>query len=98
MFLRRTPTDENNQDASAELEEFLKTKRTRYDYVTFLNCSDDDKAVEYLEKLDKTLPNIDTVDSYETELQQVKKERGENFTFPFGLYVCKAVLGSSDTW
>jgi hypothetical protein len=40
--------------------------------------------MEYLNDWDKKIPNLDVVENYRNERQQVQACRGKNFSFSFG--------------
>ncbi len=63
-------------------------------FVSLVACTDDDNAVGYLNGLDKLIPNTDTNDDYYSELKEIKRVQGPNFTFTFGDYICKILLGA----
>lgn len=98
MFSVSVPTNEKHEPDTAALEQVLRTERDRNTFVTFLSCTDDLATIEYLEKLDKDVPNIDVVDDYRIEYEQIKQNRGPNFPFSKGLYICKALFGSITPW
>ena len=60
-------------------------------FVTFLTCTDED--LEYLQKLDKKLRNVDESDDYASELKQVKKTK-RCLHFSYGDYALKVLIGS----
>jgi len=65
-------------------------------YTTILACTDDDNVMSYLSKLDNTIKNLDIVDDYYTVKQNVIKKYGSNYSFTFGDYILKIMLGSID--
>ena len=56
-------------------------------------CSDQESDIGYLNKLDKKIKNIDTLDDYNSELQEVKKAQGKNFSYTFGDHIVRLLLG-----
>ena len=65
-------------------------------FTTVVVCTDDDESVEYLNKWDRQLPNLDVVDDFRNERRQIQKVNGRNFRFSFGDYVVKSLIGSID--
>ena len=63
-------------------------------FVTIVACTDDDDAVGYLNDLDKKIRNLDTCDDYLSELVEIQKVQGRSFSFTFGDYITKILLGS----
>jgi hypothetical protein len=59
-------------------------------------CTDDEDSVNYLNRWDRTIPNLDVVDDYRSERMEIKKVKGPNFRFSFGDYVVKSLVGSID--
>ena len=44
----------------------LKKNHSKF-FISFLACSDNDKDIDYLNDLDKNVPNVDTLDDYNSE-------------------------------
>jgi len=88
------PTDEHNRCNPTQLYQVLQQERRATDYVTFLACTDDDAAIEYLNRWDVLLPRLDVVDDYQNEKREVLRAQGHHFSFTFGEYVVKILLGS----
>ena len=61
-------------------------------------CTEDDDAIEYLNKWDNSMKNIDVVDDYHTEKKQILKSQGKNFSFSMGDYIAKLMLGSVNSY
>ena len=65
-------------------------------YVSILACTGDDSVVGYLNDIDETVPNVDCVDDYTSEKNEVLFVQGEHFPFSYGDYIIKALLGAVD--
>ena len=79
-----------------DIETFTRTLKNRdYSkfYISFLACSDQENDVGYLNKLDRKIPNIDTLDDYNSELQEVRSAQGKKFKYSFGDHVVRLLLG-----
>ena len=71
------PTDDYGIIDIDILERILKTERKPADRIpiTFCACTEDDQAVEYLNKWDKKIPFVDVCDDYRTEREQIQRVR-----------------------
>ena len=87
------PTDQYNKVNITELYHSLMNDRTYNDYITFLACTDDDNAIGYLNKWDRQIPRVDVVDDYHSEKKEVLAVQGRRFSFTYGDYVVKTVMG-----
>jgi hypothetical protein len=65
-------------------------------YVSILACTGDDSVVGYLNDIDETVPNVDCVDDYTSERNEVLFVQGEHFPFSYGDYIIKGLLGAVD--
>ena len=91
------PTDNNGNVDIRGLENLMRNERqSNTTYVTFLACTDDDESIGYLSQWDRTMMNVDVVDDYKTEREEIRRTKGYNFPFSFGDYVVKALLGAVD--
>ena len=88
------PTDDNNRSDIRRLKNVLLNERKINDYVSFLACTDDDNSIEYLNKWDKEIARVDVMDDYPNEKIEVLRAQGRNFSFTYGDYVVKTLLGS----
>ncbi|KAI9335956.1 hypothetical protein BDR26DRAFT_865429 [Obelidium mucronatum] len=64
--------------------------------VVFLACTDDERAVGFLNEWDKTIPCVDVVDDYNSERKEILAVQGTQFPFSRGDWVCKMLLGAID--
>ena len=87
------PTDNMGYTDLQNFKNTLKNKNHSQFYVSFLACSDQECDVGYLNKLDKKIPNIDTLDDYQSELKEVKNAQGKNFKYSFGDHIVRLLLG-----
>ena len=81
-----------NRDVNTFKNTLKNKDHSRY-FISFLACSDQEDDVGYLNKLDKIIPNIDTLDDYQSELKEVKKAQGKKFKYTFGDHVVRLLLG-----
>ena len=88
------PTDERNKVNIGQLKDVLRHERKTTDYVTFLACTDDDDAIGYLNRWDVELPRVDVIDDYPSEKKEIQRAQGRHFSFTFGEYVAKTLMGS----
>ena len=89
------PTDTNGKTNIQEFKKCLLSRSANI-FTTIVACTDDDQSVAYLNNFDRTMKNLDVVDDYRSEKNEVLKARGHNFSFTFGDYVVKSLIGSID--
>ena len=87
------PTDEYNKVNIEQLKNTLTFERSGADYITFLACTDDKDCLKYLNKWDKEIINVDVVDDFISEREEVLLAQGEDFRFTYADYVVKIVMG-----
>lgn len=63
-------------------------------FVSFVACTNDQKQIGYLKKLDSEIDGVDSNDKYLTELEDIKRHKGKNFDFGYGSYIVKVLCGS----
>ncbi|UJR27722.1 hypothetical protein I4U23_008999 [Adineta vaga] len=90
------PTNPKGELDVAELEKVMRNERSSTTFVTFLACTDELEALDYLNDWDRTMDRVDVVDDYRSELAQIREKRGPNTKFSFGDYLIKALIGSID--
>ena len=79
-----------------DLENFKKlliNKNHDRFFISFLACSDQEKDIGYLNELDFIVPNVDTLDDYNSEKKEVIKAQGKDFSYTFGDHVVRLLLG-----
>ena len=87
------PTDNAGHADIKSFEKCMKDKNHSKTYVSFLACSDSDDDVGYLNRLDRVVPNVDTLDDYHSELKEVKKAQGSKFKYSLGDHTVRLLLG-----
>lgn len=91
------PTD---QTGEIDIEGFKKCLLSRKPkeriFTNIIACTDEEESINYLNKWDKSIFNLDVVDDFRTEKKQVQKIKGPQFRFNYGDYVVKCLLGSVD--
>lgn len=95
------PTDDHGRDDLASLEKILRYERhPSIDriFVTFIACTNDLQSVAYLNNFDKKIPFVDVSDDYHSERAEILAVQGKKFTFTYGDYVAKLLIGSIDQW
>jgi hypothetical protein len=93
-----SPTDSEGRDDTRTLRTVLERERIPKEsvYTTFLACTDDSNTMEYLSTWDEEIPHVDVVDDYYSERKEIQQVQGTQFSFTFGDYIVKALLGSID--
>lgn len=90
------PTDSQGRSNIPEFINFVEKKPINM-YLTIVACTDDDGAISYLNRLDSKVPRVDVVDDYRSERNEIiKAKRDKSYSFTFGDYVAKILLGSVD--
>lgn len=79
-------------DNMKNFKKFLKHRDPNI-YISILACSDKERDVGYLNKLDKKIPNLDVLDDYRSERKEVLKKQGKHFPYSFGDHVARMLLG-----
>ena len=91
------PTDENDRDNVAQLEELMiKYRQVETTFVHFLACTDDLRSVQFLNDWDRKMINVDVTQDYHSERDKILQCQGQNYRFSFGDYVVKALVGAID--
>lgn len=89
-------TDGVPYNGTCQLESFRKlliNKDHSKFFISFLACSDKEKDIGYLNELDLIVPNVDTLDDYNSEHREVLSAQGYNFSYTFGDHVVRLLLG-----
>lgn len=91
------PTDDSGNNTIAQLDTFLRsTMDQRTTYINFLLCTDDDEFIRIMRTFDREVSNVDVTDDYNTEKQLIVQRNPQMFSFSFGDYIVKALVGSID--
>lgn len=89
------PTDSSGKADIPQFKRILQSRSSNV-YTTVVVCTDDEESVKYLNKWDRKLPNLDVVDDYRNERNEIRKAKGSSYPFSFGDYVVKSLIGSID--
>ncbi|CAF1074956.1 unnamed protein product [Brachionus calyciflorus] len=95
-------TDGEPTDASGKIDIngfkkcLLSRKPKDRIFTSIIACTDEDESIEYLNKWDREMYNLDVVDDFRSEKKQIQKVKGSKFSFSYGDYVVKCLLGSID--
>ncbi|CAF3790997.1 unnamed protein product [Rotaria sp. Silwood1] len=94
------PTDDMGKPRIDELRQCLLRERipTERIPVTIIACTDDKNSMSYLNDWDKVIPNLDVVDDYRSEKEEILACQGKSFPFSYGDYVVKILMGGIDSW
>lgn len=92
-------TDGEPTDGEPEnFANILKNKKSNT-YVNILACTDDKTTVQYFERWDVEIPNLDITDDFYSECDKIKEcdaLKNTKTKFSFGDYVIKIMVGSTD--
>lgn len=64
--------------------------------MTFLSCTSDDDAVEWMKEAEEVIPFCSEYDDYHDETREVLKDQGKALPFSFGFYLICALVGASN--
>ena len=71
------PTDDyGNGDIKNFKRSLLSRNPMSKIFVNIVTCTDDPDSVDYLNKWDRTIPNLDVIDDYKSEKDEVKRKNG----------------------
>jgi uncharacterized protein YegL len=91
------PTDDNGH---IKINEFYQALATRQPidriFVSIVACTDDNDSISYLNNMDKQIKNLDVVDDFRNEREEVRARFGPHYPFSYGDYVVKSLIGSID--
>jgi len=92
------PTDYGNSEEYKEynrnqLFRLLSRKQNNV-HTSFVECTDNEEDMDYLDKWDRLLVNFDNTDDYREELRRVKLTNGQSFKFDYTDYVIKILLAT----
>jgi hypothetical protein len=93
-----TDGEPTNLEGKVNIPEFKRALLSRGPnvFTTIVVCTDDEESVNYLNNWDRKLKNLDVVDDYRSEREEVRKAKGQRYSFTFGDYVVKSLIGSID--
>ena len=84
------PTNAQGEVDTAGLHHVLTAERDASRvHVSFVACTDDPSTVAYLNEWDRKVPNLDVVDDYQSEREEILKKKGRDFPFSFGNYIVR---------
>jgi len=63
---------------------------------TIMACTDSEHEIGWLNELDDSVPNIDVVDDYQAEKEEILEKQGRGFHFSMGDYIVKTLIGPID--
>jgi len=100
LVLIVTDGEPTNTSGDVDVKAFKKCLLNRNPiekiFVTIVACTDDDTSIDYMNKWDRDIKNLDVVDDFRNERLQIRKIKGNNVNFSYGDYVVKSLIGSID--
>jgi hypothetical protein len=93
------PTDAEGHRSDSITRDFtntLKGKSHNKVFVSILACSDDDRDIGYLNKLDVDVPGLDVLDDYRSEYAEVISKQGRGHLYTHGDHVARLLLGPTN--
>lgn len=93
------PTNAQGEVDTAGLHHVLTAERDASRvHVSFVACTDDPSTVAYLNEWDRKMPNLDVVDDYQSEREEILKKKGRDFPFSFGNYIVSEQPTAAMVW
>jgi hypothetical protein len=97
IFTDGCPTSNNLAETFA-IDEFKRVLKQRTPmnriFVSIVACTNDASSLEYLNKWDTKIKNLDVIDDYESEKREILAQHKKLNEFSFGDYIAKILLGS----
>lgn len=87
------PTDDNGNDDHVNFKKLLETRNAEHNRIGILACTTNEKNMEWLDDIDVNIKNIDVIDDYLSERDQILKVQGKDFTYTHGDHILKMLLG-----
>ncbi len=87
-------TDGQPNNMKLFMDELKNRKPIDKTFISIVACTDDNASIGYLNNLDKKIKNLDVCDDYNSEKVQIQQVQGSKFSFSFGDYIVKILLGS----
>jgi len=82
-------------EAVSEIIQLLKKRPDpQYNPITFLSCTSDDAAVEWMKDAEEIIPYCSELDDFAAEAKEVYKDQGEAIPFTKGFYLICQLVGS----
>lgn len=92
------PTNMAGNPDVAGLKQMLHSRNASTNYVAIVACTDDDDTLDYLNRWDVEIANLDVVDDYVSERTEIWRAQGRDFRFGYADYVIKLALGCVDKY
>jgi hypothetical protein len=90
-------TDGLPNEGSKEFEKILnkrfKNKKLKDIYVSILACTNEDDVMDWLNKVDIGIKNVDVLDDYYSELKEIIQKQGPNVIYTKGDHIARMLLG-----
>lgn len=81
--------------AQKQIVEVLKNRQNPSgNPVTFLSCTNEDAAVEWMKDAEEVVPYCSESDDFKDEAQEVLKDQGAAFPYTYGFYLVCSLVGA----
>ncbi len=93
------PDSEGYRSGEDTFFDLIKNKQPNY-AVSILACTNEKEALSYLDDMDRGIPQVDVVDDYKNELEQIRtiaRSKGQNLQdlkYSGGTHTIRALLGT----
>jgi hypothetical protein len=84
------PSTHDGNDDLENFKSYLKHRNADKIFISILACSDNEDDIDYLNKLDVKIKNLD---DYKSEKKEVIQKQGANYKYTFGDHIARLALG-----
>jgi hypothetical protein len=96
LILVVTDGEPNDDDGNSDCNNFvnlLKSRDAKKNRISIIACTTVDAQIEWLNRVDGEVENVDVIDDYISERDQILKVQGSNFSYSQGDHILKMLLG-----
>ena len=81
------------EKALADFKELLENKNHSQAFISFLACTNNEAEIGYLNKMDRSIPGIDVIDDYRSEMEEVREKQGPDYIYSYGDHKARLLIG-----
>lgn len=86
------PTDCEQWAFIPKIKELQRNYKRGKVYMSFVACTENQSDIEFMNKLDKKVRNVDVSDDYQSEFNEILRVTGKPISY--NKYITKAIIGS----
>ena len=100
LVLIATDGEPTDDAGGKDIASFLRAIKARPNtcFVQIMACTDVEADIAWMKRLDEETKGIDLIDDFRSEREAVLRAQGKDFSFTYGDYVVKALLGPTDEY